>query len=134
MATRDQQRAALAYKHVSPYQNQEKPKKKKYGSMVHSLPALLQTAGLCQALHFVRSRKDDDQKKLVEHLAEHLHRVNPSIKTGDDLLKRAREADLDEYLQLTDEAMACAAWYRRLVQGVLGIEPGDSDDEEDGAN
>lgn len=132
MATRDQERAALAYKHVSEYAAPEKKKQaKKYATIVHSLPSLLQTAGLCQALHFAQSR-EEDQRTIVGHFAEQLARVNPAIKSGEALLERARKADLAEYLQLTDEALACAAWYRRLVQGVLKIQAGDSDKPERG--
>lgn len=132
MATRDQQRAALAYDHVKTYapsdkdDDKKKAQRKKYATMVHALAPLLQTAGLCQALHFAKSRSDKDQQIIVEHFAEQLGRVNSSIKTGEQLLERARKADLAEYLQLTDEAIACAAWYRRLVQGVLKIEAGDN--------
>jgi CRISPR type III-B/RAMP module-associated protein Cmr5 len=126
MATRDQDRAAKAYEHVSTFTGEsDAVRAKKYGSMVHKLPSLLQSAGLCQALHFVQSRGNEEQKKLVEHLAEQLRRVSPSINTGADLLARARQAPLGEYLALTDEAMACAAWYRRLVQGVLKVDPTD---------
>jgi CRISPR-associated protein Cmr5 len=128
MPSRDQDRAALAYEHVSQFVGEsaeQKANAKKYGTMVHKLPALLQTAGLCQALHFIHSRGDENQKKLLEHLARQLHRVNSQITSTTTLLERARKADLSEYLQLTDEAMACAAWYRRLVQGVLKIDTTD---------
>jgi CRISPR-associated protein Cmr5 len=131
MATRDQQRAALAYKHVSAYVGDDdnvKKRAKKYATIVHKLPALLQTSGLCQALHFVASRTDTEQRSYIDHLAEQLSRVDPGIKAREDLLKKAREANLDGYLRLTDEAMACAAWYRRLVQSLLKIEMGEGDD------
>lgn len=130
MPSRDQDRAALAYEHVSQFAGEtpdQKADAKKYGTMVHKMPALLQTAGLCQALHFIQSRGDDNQKKFLEHLAKQLHRVNGQITSTPTLLERARKADLSEYLQLTDEAMACAAWYRRLVQGVLKVETTDED-------
>lgn len=134
MATRDQQRAAMAYDDVASFQNKQtgknKPGAKKYATIVHKLPSLLQTAGLCQALHFIKSRNDDDQKEMLEHLAGQLGRVNSQITNGETLLLRARKADLPEYLQLTDEAMACAAWYRRLVQGVLKIDASEAEEED----
>ncbi|MCU0693121.1 MAG: type III-B CRISPR module-associated protein Cmr5 [Polyangiaceae bacterium] len=125
-STRDQDRAALAYKHVEGYLEANEERQKKYATMIHKLPALLQTAGLCQALHFVHSRGGEGQKEIVQQFADQLQRVNPAIKTGDQLLQRARSADLAEYLQLTDEALSCAAWYRRIVQGVLKVEAGNS--------
>jgi len=120
----------MAYEHVIEFDGKGdiEARAKKYGSMIHKMPALLQTAGLCQALHFVQARGDDDQRKIVLHLARQLHRVNSYIVDAKTLLERARKAELEEYLQLTDEAMACAAWYRRLVQGILKV-----DASEDGA-
>ncbi|MCS6900515.1 MAG: type III-B CRISPR module-associated protein Cmr5 [Myxococcales bacterium] len=128
MPSRDQERAALAFDHVSQFTGENnKAKAKKYGTMIHKLPALLQTAGLCQTMHFIQSRGDEDQKKILEHLAVQLRRVNHAIQNADSLLARVRQAELPEYLQLTDEAMACAAWYRRMVQGVLKVEAGEED-------
>jgi CRISPR-associated protein Cmr5 len=127
MASRDQERAALAYQHVSDIGKLDDGARKKYASIVHAMVPLLQTAGLCQALHFARSRSNETQRRIVEHLAGQLERVNPAIRSGDALLERARKAELAEYLQLTDEAMASAAWYRRMVQGVLGIDQSDAE-------
>jgi CRISPR-associated protein Cmr5 len=126
MPTRDQERAALAFDHVNQFSGENnKAAAKKYGTMIHKLPALLQTAGLCQTLHFIQSRGDEHQKKILDHLATQLRRVNGTIQNVASLLERARRADLPEYLQLTDEAMACAAWYRRMVQGILKVEAGE---------
>lgn len=125
MATLDQQRAALAFQHVSGLESDAK----KYATMVHKLPALITSAGLCQALHFVQSRGNDDQKKLLGHLAEQLVRVDPKIKNAEALLDRVRNAELPEYLRLTHEARVCASWYRRMVQGVLKIDASEGSEE-----
>jgi CRISPR-associated protein Cmr5 len=130
MATLDQQRAALAFTQVSEFEGEtKKAQAKKYASLVHKLPALLASAGLCQALHFVASRNDENQRKLVGHLAEQLERTDPQVTSADQLLARIRSADLASYLRLTDEAIACAAWYRRMVQAVLKMEATDADQD-----
>ena len=73
MPSLDQQRALLAHKHVSEVKKWPDEKlRKKYGGMVHRLPALVRSAGLSQALHFVSSRKSDDQKRVLDHLAAQL--------------------------------------------------------------
>jgi CRISPR-associated protein Cmr5 len=132
MATLDQERARLAFDHVTAVGRWDKPKQKRYASIVHAMPALLRSAGLSQALHFVLSRRknkdDDGPKRFLEHLAEQLARVDEEMVTGDVLLAKVRGADLASYLRLTQEALACVNWYRRFVQGVLGIEPGEDDD------
>jgi CRISPR-associated protein Cmr5 len=134
MATLDQRRAALAFEHVSELVGDaRKAEAKKYASMVHKLPALLVSAGLCQALHFVESRSDETrahQRKLVDHLAKQIERTDPEITSAAKLLDRARDADLASYLRLTEETIACAAWYRRMVQAVLKMEATDADRED----
>lgn len=131
MAMRDQQRAAMAFEHVKAYVGRE-DNAKKYATMVHKMPALLQSAGLCQALHFAWSRKNAEQRQYVEHLAAQLSRCVATTEGLDSgqLLVRVRSAPLGEYLRLTDEAMACAAWYRRLVQGVLKIDAAEADGDD----
>jgi CRISPR-associated protein Cmr5 len=128
--SRDQQRAQLAFEHVQEIAALRKEEKAKYASMVHKLPALLTSSGLCQALYFLESRPDDKrqhQRKLVNHLALQLARIDREITSADALLKRVRDATLPMYLRLTDEAIACAAWYRRMVQAVLKLEASDAD-------
>ena len=128
MATLEQRRARLAFDHVNDVKARRSPAaQKKYGSMVHAMPTLLRSAGLSQALHFVASRSDENQRLLLDHLAVQLHRIDESIDGPEKLLARVREVELPRYLRLTSEALACATWYRRFVQGVLRVEAGDSD-------
>lgn len=127
MVTLDQQRAVLAHTHVSQVADLAEGSRKKYASIVHALPVLLRSAGLSQALHFVASRPDEDQRRLLDHLAAQLGRADAQVKDAGSLLHRARQADLAAYLRLTGEALACSAWYRRMVQGVLRIEAGATD-------
>ncbi len=129
MATRDQERAKLAWDHIAAVNDPaKKHDKKKYGSVVHGLPALIRNAGLSQALHFVLSRKDAEAKLVLAHLAAQLAAIDAVIKAApesgrtDALLKAARESDVGRYLRLTQEALACVTWYKRLVQGVLGVD------------
>jgi CRISPR type III-B/RAMP module-associated protein Cmr5 len=128
MATLEQKRAALAFEHVTAVKNDTKIDPKKYGSIVHTMPTLLRSAGLSQALHFVASRKKTDQRLLLDHLAKQLVRVDPSIKDASSMLSVVRKADLSMYLRLTNEALACATWYRRFVQGELGVQAGEGED------
>jgi CRISPR-associated protein Cmr5 len=116
----------MAFEHVSSFRDHE-AEGKKYASMVHAMPTLLRSAGLSQALHFVASRSDRHQRSLLEDFANQLRRVNDRITDGTALLERARSADLDEYMRLTQEALACASWYRRMVQAILKVDMADTD-------
>lgn len=127
MATRDQERAQLAWKHIHAVQ-ESKLDAKRYGSTVHGLPALMRNAGLSQALHFVLSRNKPEATQALAHLAEQLKRVDRTITGVEPMLKAVREADLGAYLRLTQEALACVNWYKRFVQGVLKVEASDDDE------
>ncbi len=130
MATLDQQRATLAFANVAGEQGVKSwsaARQKKYASIVHAMPALLRSAGLSQALHFVLSRKERDQQIFLDHLASQMTRVDPQIVNRATLLDKVRSAELSAYLRLTQEALACVVWYRRFVQGELGLDAGDVD-------
>jgi len=106
--TLEQQRAALAFEHLK--EVVEKKERKLYGGMALKLPALIRSAGLCQALYFVKSRGKDPLNKLL------------------------RESDLSKYVWLTREALAAVTWYGRLARSEWGIVPGeDVADEPDKA-
>jgi CRISPR-associated protein Cmr5 len=121
--TLEQQRAAKAFGHVLLVTNEKD--RKVYGSMAQKLPALIRSAGLCQALHFVKSRGKEPLDKLLDHLAEQLSRVDLSITNKDNLCSTARAAGLAHYVWLTREALASVSWYGRLARSEWGILPGD---------
>jgi CRISPR-associated protein Cmr5 len=131
MPTLDQERAKMAFVHVGELQTKPKEEQNKYASIVHAMPALLRSAGLSQALHFVLSRKNAPQRAFLGHLSAQLGRVDKQIKDETSLLEKVRTAELADYLRLTQEALACVHWYRRFVQGVLGIAAGEADDREE---
>jgi CRISPR-associated protein Cmr5 len=118
MQTRDQKYAADVYKRVSEVKKEGKAFYEGYGAMSHQLPILIHTAGLAQALAFVESRKEPQQRLLAD-LAE-------TVGKKGTLLERAREAKLSEYMYLTQQVLAALLWYKRFAQSVLGIETSDT--------
>jgi CRISPR-associated protein Cmr5 len=116
MQTRDQRYANAVYAQVSSLAYTD-TQKRKYGSMAHKLPVLIRTAGLAQALAFVDARGDEEQKTLLAHLAKTLNHVDAK-----SLLDKVRQADVNEYIRLTNEAMAALLWYKRFAQSVLKVE------------
>lgn len=112
--TRNQRYAAQIFGQIS---RLPKAQHEKYGSMAHKLPVLVRTAGLAQALAFVESRGSDEQKRLLDHLAEVVGAGNQQT-----LVERSRKAELPEYMRLTRNALAALDWYKRFAQSVLGVE------------
>ncbi len=123
--TLEQDRAALAFQHVQLVTDKEQ--QKIYGSMAQKLPALIRSAGLCQALYFVKTRGKASQiplKLFLDHLGEQLHRADAGISDAESLCSQVRSADLSHYVWLTREVLASVGWYARLSRSEWGIEPG----------
>jgi CRISPR/Cas system CMR-associated protein Cmr5 small subunit len=101
--------------------------RKVYGGMALKLPALIRSAGLCQALHFVKSRKKDPLNSLLNHLGQQLTRVDSKIKDMGTLCDEVRGAEVAGYVWLTREALASVTWYGRLARSEWGIVPGEEE-------
>lgn len=131
MKTRSQQYAATIFAQVEtiraayPDENakRDKAKRQKYGSLAHTLPVLIRTAGLTQALAFAETRTDAIQKEtFLEHLA---------LAVGlnrNQLLSRSREDDLSDYMRLTQQVLDALLWYKRFAQSVLKVDPSEDAD------
>ncbi len=125
----DQDRAKKAFEHVNAVTKKDDAFKRKYATFVHKMPALISSAGLCQAVWYIKSRKEEAGERLLDDLSSQLKRVDPELKDGQGLTQRVHSAPLELYLRLTQEAFLCSAWYRRMVQGVLKIEAADTGDD-----
>ncbi len=134
MLTREQQYAARVFQQVTEFERQAEKKtekKTKYGSMAHKLPVLIRVAGLAQALHFVESRGDDNQRLLLKHLALTLDFIDGEGEKGltakEQLLESSRTSSLPTYMRLTHQALSALQWYKRFAQSVLKVEAGQDD-------
>lgn len=114
MHTREQVYAQRVYELVSSV-DVDPARRKAYGAMAHSLPVLIRTAGLVQALEFVHTRKAP-QKQLLSDLAAVL-----GYNKDTDLLQASRRAHISEYMYLTQEALQALLWFKRYAQSVLDV-------------
>ncbi len=122
MQTREQVFAAKVYKQVSEMEKGSEDAKS-YGSMAHKLPILIRTAGLAQALTFVeaRGKENGPMHKLLDDLA-----LTVGKRDRPDLLASARNAQLSEYMLLTQRVMDALLWYKRFAQSVLDVKASDA--------
>lgn len=133
--SRDQEFAQKVYEQVSNFkqnhldaEGKTDTQVKQYGSMAHKLPLLIRSAGLAQALAFV-AVKGKTQKayvQLLDHLGQTLDQQN-----GETLVAQSRDVGLDEYMFLTQQALAALLWYKRFAQSVLDVEAGEEADDDD---
>ena len=85
--------------------------KKKYGKMALRLPALVQSAGLLQALAFVEDNKEIPPKDLVGDLAAVLDYPSKEV-----LLGACIDSPFGEYRYLTHRSVIALTWFKRFAQ------------------
>ena len=123
MRTRTQRFADDAFQRVKARQRQGDPGR--YGSFALSLPTLVRSAGLAQALAFAEAKQ---QRDLLDDLASTLGKDGAG-----GLLQASRELPVMEYMKLTREVLAAADWYKRYAQSILNIDPAEAADDAAGA-
>lgn len=112
----EQRFASKIYEQVSAYK--ESADKKQYGSMAYTLPILVRTAGLAQALAFVSSKKKASYDQLLNHLAKV---VIDDKASGESYLAESRSANIQRYMYLTRRTMLALKWYKRFAESVLDV-------------
>jgi CRISPR-associated protein Cmr5 len=113
MRTREHRWAADADRRVRAHVDREPTWRDQYLGMARRLPALVRSAGLAQAVAFVRTRKEPAHDALLADLAATL------AMDVAELSRRSREADLVEYMVLTHHVLGALQWYRRFAEALL---------------
>lgn len=140
--TREQRYATAVFSQIKPLiPHEDEPKdsprqkeRKAYGSLAHKLPVLIRTAGLAQALAFVKARNKagSPQHTLLDHLEAVLH--TSGVLSGDQhLVERSRSAEFEEYMRLTQGALEALLWFKRFAQSELKVQSAADDAEDDHA-
>lgn len=115
LRTLEQEFAEKAYDKIAAYEK-DHPKgnaeRDNYIGMAQTLPILVRSAGLAEALAFAESRKGD--KDFLDHLASAL-----GFSSRADLLKESREAEMQKYVYLTRRMMMALKWLKRFSQSIL---------------
>ena len=114
--TRTQRYAAMIFTKVQAVPTGQR---KNYAAMAQKLPVLIRSAGLAQALAFVESRGEDEDRLLLDHLADAI-----GMNTREQLLTQSRTASLTNYMRLTQQAMSALLWFKRFAQSVGTDKPG----------
>lgn len=107
MLTREQRYANSAFGRI---QSVKSDNKKEYKAAAQELPATVRNAGLVQALIFMKSR-GGMHEQILKDVAFTLRYDNE-----DELLSASRNANLSQYIRLTEQVIDALQWYKRLVQ------------------
>lgn len=115
--TLQQKRAASAWKQVE--ETDKRDYKNKYGSLVRSLPAMIQTDGLGQMLAFLLAKAkgshNSEYYAAYEHLSAWLG-AGEQFGFGKDAFTWLLNQDSDTYRQAAAEAQAYLGWLKRFVE------------------
>lgn len=135
--TRDQERAAFAFRAVFPLTGKsvDQMRKRNYLTQVEKLGAMIITNGLGQTMAFLLSRKDAGASQLLYgHLQEWLTRDQAPVSwaSGARAAKNEKSRLIDWIVasdsvalsQATKEALALVAWLKLLAKAYL---EGDND-------
>ena len=133
LQTLEQKRAASAWEVVKSVKEQPQDDfKKKYSGLARSMPAMMQNAGLGQALAFLRA-KDKGKKLTAEwvfycHLSTWIHEQNQTQAIGESgLLEWLIKQTSEQYRQVTAETIGYLRWLKRFAEAELP-EPEDGGD------
>lgn len=128
MLTRNQKFALSVYERVVKF-DEDYPKdtnqkqRDKYGAMAQKLPLLIRTAGLAQAISFLEAKSKKESEKpnllLLEHLSEV---IKEEMKLTEKFTDKCRNAEMTEYLRLTQNTLAALLWFKRYSVSVLDVE------------
>ncbi|MDW8305411.1 MAG: type III-B CRISPR module-associated protein Cmr5 [Acidobacteriota bacterium] len=121
MITRSQRFSRLVYEKVSKHVSEAKANRDKYITMAQKLPVLIQTAGLAQAIAFLEAKSQGESEKMNRCLLEDLSSVL-GFNSVEEFSKKCREAELTEYLWLTQNALSALLWFKRFSVSVLEVE------------
>ncbi|GAA5531114.1 type III-B CRISPR module-associated protein Cmr5 [Herpetosiphon gulosus] len=121
--TLEQRYATKVYEKANVYGEKTKEERTRYGNLAFSLPIMIHSAGLVQALHFASTRKKAEQKQFLQDLAEILE-----FKNTQELLDKSRTAQITEYMRLTRQTLAVLVWFKRFAQSILELEASDVTD------
>lgn len=113
MDLKSQKYSRKAFEHVKKRANSDK--KDKYLTFAKRFPSLIHTCGLAQAIAFAKSKKDyepnfEDLQNIFKETED-----NPSL----DLITKAQEVPLSEYLRLSRDAIAVTGWIKKYAEALL---------------
>lgn len=90
-----------------------------YGGLCHSLPVMVRTCGLCQALAFAESKGSGDGSRAMAHRLILKH-VGELIGQQDPLAA-VREADTVQYMLYTRRVLSAWIYFKRFAESILEV-------------
>lgn len=127
----DQERAKYAYEKVKDIVDNQSDLKDKYSAKAVKFPAMILANGLPQALLFLFSNENADDKSyklLLTHIrgwfvnsgADDLRLYTCPASTNEDFVSHVIGIDATTMSLLTSETISIATWLKRFAEGMIG--------------
>lgn len=118
--TLQQKRAAHAWGCVDQITKKPEDFRKKYGSRVRGLPALIQSDGLGQALAFLKAKdknkEDSHYFEAYKHITSWAQDKESGLNAQGDLLEWLLNQSTTDYRRATTEVLAYLSWIKRFAE------------------
>lgn len=118
----EQKIAALSQNLVKSQRHEPfKDSEAEYRSFCEGLPALLRTAGLAQALAFLRAKDGGPHRIVYGHMQEHFRNLKLLDAKEDlaELVIDSTRMPMPKYRLYSRLALQIAHWHHRMVQALL---------------
>ncbi len=115
--TLQQKRASHAWDEVESLSDQPgKVTLKEYGSLVRSLPAMIQNDGLAPTLAFIKAKGKPHHLKAYEQLSNWMQHQDCPARIQGNLLEYTIKQPSTVYRQVMAEVQAYLSWLKRFVE------------------
>ena len=93
----------------------------KYASLAKKLPAMIVQNGLVTTIAFLKAKAKEGNEHgiLLSQLCEYMDEKLGRTGTGRTLITYLQDISLEEYLYISQEAIAFATWLKRIAEGEL---------------
>jgi len=115
----EHERAKFAYDKTSEFYKLEKEDKDKFESWAEKLPSMIVSCGLLQTVVFYKSKKEEEITQLYTLIEDWLKlKIGNNNTHNFNLIQYLthRIDNVEEYLNLTDEALRLSIWIKRMAK------------------
>jgi CRISPR-associated protein Cmr5 len=127
--TRQQRHMSTALANVQAVRRLAEDVQEIYVTLCHTVPILVRTSGLCQALALVEDKAGGSGPRGLAYQTLRQHLGDTLGVPGELLLRRVSEASLSDYVGYTRTLLDAWTYYKRFAVSILDVERGISAEE-----
>jgi len=93
-----------------------------FTSVANSLPTMIHTNGLGQAIAFFKGKSDQQYEEIIQMLSDWLCKEGKPFANNNpsDILSTITQVDMHTYILAQTEAVAYLLWVKKFAKAILG--------------